>query len=182
MRSLHHRQTMNYPYAAWRRILFVAVLVVIIVIAFAPATTQGSMVLRFSSLTSSSVVSHIYIGFTQIALHQSGYLNSSGWVLISQTFPHIDLLSSQTIPPTVTSAPIHSGRYDQIRLSFSNSTIIISGRSVPIAAPPMLSSNMTLPVPPSGIGDILLVVAFDYSALLSNQPSLSFVLIRASAV
>src|SRR2546427_1339702 len=180
MRALHHRQTMNYPYAAWRRILFVAVLVVIIVIAFAPATTQGTMLLRFSSLTSSSVVSHIYIGFTQIALHQTGYLNSSGWVIISQRFPTIDLLSSQTIPPTVTSAPIHSGRYDQIRVTFSNSTIVIAGRPIPIAAPPILSSNVTLPVSPSGIGDILLVVAFDYSTLFSTPPSLSFVLIRTS--
>src|SRR2546425_3202511 len=173
---------MNYPYAAWRRMMFVAVLVVVIVIAFAPATTQGTVLLRFSSLTSSSVVNHIYVGFTQIALHQAGYLNSSGWVIISQNFPHVDLLSAQMIPATVTSAPIHSGRYDQIRLAFSNSTIVIAGRSVPIPAPPMLSSNMTLPVPPSGIGDILLVVAFDYSALFSSQPSLSFVLIRASAV
>jgi hypothetical protein len=179
---LHHRRTMNYHYAAWRRILFVAVLVVIIVVAFAPATTQGTVLLRFSSLTSSSVVTHIFVGFTQIALHQAGYLNSSGWVIISQNFPHIDLLSNQTIPPTVTSTLIHSGRYDQIRLIFSNSTIVISGRPVPVPAPPTLSTNMTLPVPPSGIGDILLVVAFDYSALFSSQPSLSFVLIRASSV
>ena len=173
---------MIYPYAAWRRILFVAVLVVIIVIAFAPATTQGTVLLRFSSLTSSSVVNHIYVGFTQIALHQAGYLNSSGWVIISQNFPHVDLLSNQMIPATVTSSPVHSGRYDQIRLDFSNCTIVIVGRSIPVPAPSMLSSNMTLPVPPSGVGDILLVVAFDYSALFSSQPSLSFVLIRASAV
>jgi uncharacterized protein DUF4382 len=173
---------MNYPYAASRRILFVAILVVIIVIAFAPATTQGTVLLRFSALTSFSVVSHIYVGFTQIALHQAGYLNSSGWVIISQNFPNIDLLSNQTIPPTVASAPIHSGRYDQIRLVFSNSTVVIAGRSVPVPAPPLLSSNMTLPISPSGIGDVLLIVAFDYSALFSSQPSLSFVLIRASAV
>jgi hypothetical protein len=173
---------MNYPYAAWRRILFVAVLVVIMVIAFAPATTQGTVFLRFSSLTSSSVVNHIYVGFTQIALHQAGYLNSSGWVIISQSFPHIDLLSNQTIPATVTSAPIHSGLYDQIRLVFSNSTVVIEGRSVPVPAPPLLSSNVTLPIPPSGIGDILFVVEFDYSALFSSQPSLSFVLIRSSWV
>ncbi len=168
---------MNYPYAAWRRILFVAVLVVIIVIAFAPATTQGTMLLRFSSVTSSSVVSHIYIGFAQIALHQTGYLNSSGWVIISQT---IDLLSSQTIPPTVSSAPIHSGRYDQIRLVFSNSTVVRAGLPLAMSSPSMLSANVTLPVPPSGIGDILLVVAFDYSTLFSTPPSLSFVLVRVS--
>ena len=173
---------MNYPYAAWRRILFVAALVVVIVIAFAPATTQGTVLLRFSSLTSFSAVNHIYVGFTQIALHQTGYLNSSGWVIISQNFPHIDLLSNQAIPPTVTSAPIHSGRYDQIRVVFSNSTMVIAGRSIPVPAPPLLSSNMTLPIPPSGIGDILLVVAFDYSALFTSQPSLSFVLLRSSAV
>ena len=171
---------MNYPYAAWRRILFVAVLVVIIVIAFAPATVQGTMLLRFSSVTSSSVVSHIYIGFTKIALHQAGYLNSSGWVIVSQGFPTVDLLSSQTIPPTVSSAPIHSGRYDQIRLVFSNSTVVRAGLSLAMSAPSMLSVNVTLPVSPSGIGDILLVVAFDYSTLFATPPSLSFVLVRVS--
>ena len=179
---MHDRQTMNYPYAAWRRILFVAVLVVIIVIGFAPATTQGTMFLRFSALTSSSAVNHIYVGFTQIALHQAGYVNSSGWVIISQNFPHIDLLSNQTIPPTVSSAAIHSGRYDQIRVAFSNSTVVLAGQPKPISAPSMLSANVTLPVSPNGIGDILLVVAFDYSTLFSSPPSLSFILVRALAV
>jgi Domain of unknown function (DUF4382) len=173
---------MNYPYAAWRRILFVAVLVVIIVIAFAPATTQGTLFLRFSSLSSPSIVSHVYVGFTQVSLHQAGYLNSSGWVIITQSFPNIDLLSNQAIPLTVTSAPIHSGRYDEIRVTFSNSTLVIAGQRTPMSAPSVLSANVTLPVSPSGIGDILLVVAFDYSALFSSQPSLSFVLIRASTV
>ena len=177
---MHHRQTMNYPYAAWRRILFVAVLVVIIVIAFAPATTQGTIFLRFSSLSSPSAVNHIYVGFTQIALHQAGFVNSTGWIIISQSFPKIDLLSDQTIPPTVASAPIHSGRYDEIRLTFSNCTVVIAGSPFPISAPSMISSNVTLPVPPSGIGDILLVVAFDYSTLFSSTRSLSFVLIRTS--
>ncbi|HXL50201.1 MAG TPA: hypothetical protein VN949_00150 [Candidatus Limnocylindrales bacterium] len=181
-------KAMNYPYAAWRRILFVAVLVVIIVIAFAPATTQGTLFLRLSSLSTPSVISHIYIGFTEISLHEVGYVNSSicdacGWITISQSFPTVDLLSNLMIPPTVTSAPIHSGRYDEIRVSFSNSTVIIPGsQPIPISAPPRLSTNMTLPVPPGGVGDILLVVGFDYSTLFSGQPSLSFVLIRASAV
>jgi uncharacterized protein DUF4382 len=174
---------MNYPYAAWRRrILFVAILVVIIVVAFAPATTQGTVLLRFSSLTSSSAINHIYVGFTRIALHQAGYLNSSGWVIISQGFSTIDLSSNQTVPSTVTSAPIHSGRYDQIRLSFSNSTLVKAGLRLTMSSPSMISANVTLPVSPSGIGDILLVVGFDYTTLFSTPPSLSFVLIRASAV
>lgn len=177
---MHRPQTLNYPYAAWRRILFVAVLVVIIVVAFAPATTQGTILLRFSGVTSSSVVSHIYIGFTQIALHQAGYLNSSGWVMISQRFPTVDLLSTQPIPPTVSSAPIHSGRYDQIRLVFSNSTVVRAGLPIAVSAPSMLSANVTLPVSPSGIGDILFVVAFDYSTLFATPPSLSFVIVLVS--
>jgi len=173
---------MNYPYAAWRRILFVAVLVVIIVIAFAPATTQGTLFLRFSSISSPSAVNHLYVGFTQIALHQVGYLNSSGWIIISQSFPVLDLSSTPIIPPTVTSAPIHSGRYDELRVVFTNSTVVIAGQKTSIPSPSTLVANVTLPVPPSGIGDIMLVVAFDYSALFSSPPSLSFVLIRASAV
>jgi hypothetical protein len=173
---------MNYPYAAWRRILFVAILVVIIVIGLAPATTQGRVVVRFSSLASSTVISHVFIGFTQIALHQTGYLNSSGWVIISQSFPILDLSSNQTIPPSATSTTIHSGRYDQVRVAFSNSTLVRGGLRLAMSAPPMLSANVTLPVPPNGIADILLIVGFDYSTLFSTPPSLTLVLMRVSIV
>jgi hypothetical protein len=44
----------------------------------------------------------------------------------------------------------------------------------------MLSTNVTLPVPPNGIGDILLIVGFDYSTLFSTPPTLTLMLMRVS--
>ena len=175
-----------YPFPAWRRVIFVAVLLAVIVIAYAPAITQGTATVRFSALTSPSVISHILVGFSSIQLHRVGYLlsNNSSWTFIAQSITTIDLLHppSSLLPQTVTSASIPSGRYDAFKIVFTNSTLIIAGQDKGLAAPHPLQGNMTLPISPNGIGDILLVVEFDYSTLFATQPSLSFTLLQVSTV
>ncbi len=173
-----------YPLPAWRRVLFVAVLVVVIVITFAPSTTQGIVNVRLYGLSSPSVVNHVYVGLAKVELHETGLPNSTGWITISRGFSNIDLLSptSQLTPQTIMSSQIRSGRYDAMTFGFSNSTVVIAGNRILLSAPSTISANMTLPIPPNGIGDILLVVTFDYSALFSSQPSLSLTLIQASAI
>jgi uncharacterized protein DUF4382 len=175
-----------YPFPAWRRVVFVAVLVVVIVIAFAPAVTQGTATIRLSAITAPSVLSHIYVGISSIQLHKVGYLfsNNVSWTFITQSHPTIDLLApgAQLLPQTVTSASVPSGRYDAIKVVFANSTVILAGQNKAVPAPQPIQSNMTLPISPNGIGDILLVVQFDYSTLFAIQPSLTFTLVRVSTV
>ena len=165
---------------------FVALLLVVIVLNYAPATTQGTATVRLSTLSAPSPITHLYIALSTVQFHQRGYLNSSGWTSISQAFPVVDILAptAQSTPLMLTSAPVHSGSYDSIRLSFTNSTVVISGTTFPLTAPPSLSANMTMPVPPNGTGDVLIIVAFDYTPLLVTRPPgpLSFVLIRISAL
>ena len=173
----------TYPFPGWRRVLFVAVLVVVIVISLAPSVTQGTVTLRIYSLSAPSVVNHIYVGFTKVQFHEAGLPNSTGWTTVMQGFPNIDLLSGsqQLIPQEVTSAQINSGRYDSVKLVFSNSTISLGGRNIAVSPPSSLNANVTLPVPPNGIGDLLIIVAFDYSTVFASAPSLSFTLVRASS-
>src|SRR5205809_4799584 len=129
-----------YSFPAWRRAPFIALLIIIFVIAYAPATTQGTATVRLSALISPSNISHLYISISSIQLHREGFLN---WTTISQSFPVIDLLSptSQSTPQTITSASVPSGRYDSMKIMFSNSTVLISGQIRPVAAPPALRSE-----------------------------------------
>lgn len=161
-------------------------LVVIIVIAFAPAVTQGTATIRLSAITAPSVVSHIYVGVSSIQLHKVGYLfsNNGSWTFITESISTIDLLApgSQVLPQTVTSASVPSGRYDAVKVIFANSTLVLAGQNKGIAAPAPIQGNMTLPISPNGIGDILLVVQLDYSTLFAIQPSLAFTLVRVSTV
>lgn len=175
-----------YPFPAWRRVVFVAVLLVVIVIAFAPAVTQGTATIRLSAITAPSVVSHIYVGVSSIQLHRVGYLfsNNGSWTFITQSILTIDLLApgAQVLPQTVTSASVPSGRYDAIKVVFSNSTLIFAGQNKALSAPSSIQGNMTLPISPNGIGDVLLIMQFDYSTLFAIQPSLAFTLVRVSTV
>ncbi len=173
-----------YSLPAWKRALFVGVLLVVIVIAFAPSTTQGTVTVRLYGLSAPSVVGHVYLALARVGFHEAGLPNGTGWIIISQGFPNFDLVSpsGQNTPQSIMSSQIRSGRYDAMTLTFSNSTAIIAGRSVALSAPSTLAANATLPIPPNGIGDVLLVVSFDYSALFINQPSLSLTLVRMSTV
>jgi hypothetical protein len=173
-----------YAFPIWRRAPFIALLIIVIVIGYAPGTTQGTATVRLTALSAPSIVSHIYIEVSSMELHQQGYPNSTGWVMLSHSFPIIDLLASANQSPSqaIGSASIHSGRYDAVKIFFKNSTIVIDGLRTPIGAPSLLSLSVTFPLSPNGNGDLLLVVAFDYAAILATPPSLSFVLIRVISV
>ena len=173
-----------YPVPAWRRVLFVAILLIVIVIAFAPSTTRGTVTVRLYSFSTPSLVGHVYLGLSRVQFHEIGLPNSTGWVSISQAFPTFDLVSTngQISPQTILSSQIHSGRYDAMIFTFTNSTMVIAGRAVPLPPPSSLLANMTVPVPPNGIGDVLLVVSFDYSALFASQPLVSLALTQVSTV
>jgi hypothetical protein len=173
-----------YSLPIWRRAPFIALLIVVIIISYAPATTQGTATVRLTALSAPSIVSHIYVEVSSMELHEQGYPNSTGWVMLSQSFPIIDLLASANQSPSqaIASASIHSGRYDTVKILFTNSTILIDGVRTPVAAPSLLSLSLTFPLSPNGNGDLLLVVAFDYAAIFASPPLLSFALIRVISV
>lgn len=172
-----------YAYPIWRRAPFIALLIVVVLLGYAPAVTEGTSTVRLAALSTPSVVTHVYIQALSVSLHRQGFLNDTGWTVISQNFPVVDLLTSggEPLASTVSSGTIHSGRFDMVRIFFTNSTIVLGGARTPVAAPSPLELNMTLLVSPSGISDLLILVAFDYAAFFASTPSLSFVLVRASA-
>jgi hypothetical protein len=173
-----------YSFPLWRRAPFIALLVIVMVIAYAPSTTEGTATVRLAALSVPSIVGHIYVQVSSIELHSQGFPNSTGWTTMSKSFPIIDLLSpaNRSLSQTIGSVTVHSGRYDALTIIFTNSTLIVNGAKTSVAAPPSLNVNATMLVSPNGIGDILLVIGFDYAEIIANSPSLSFILIRVSSV
>jgi hypothetical protein len=174
-----------YGFPVWRRLPFIGVLALIFLISYAPATTQGTATVRLSALSAPSVIRHVFVRVSMIEMHREGYPSGIGWTNVSQSFPVVDLLSptSQPVAQTISSASVHSGRYDAVRILFTNATLVIAGvrAPAPLSPPSPLHVNATLLVSPSGVGDLLLVVGFDYESLLSTTPSLSFVLVGTSS-
>src|SRR4029077_17130867 len=166
-----------YPFPGWRRVTFVAVLVVVLVIALAPSITQGTIKVHIYGLTAPGVIDHLYIKVMRLQFHTYGFGfgTGAGWVNTTETTPTIDLIPipTQFLPQILASAHITSGRYDAIRLLMTNSTAIIGGTHVSLSNSPTLSANFTLPIPPNGFGDVLLLVSFDDPLLLANPASLS---------
>lgn len=158
---------------------------VILVVAFAPSITQGTVNVRVYGFAQEGPISHVYVKFSEVALHTTGYPADSGWVTYRNLLPFVDLVPQpgQVIPGSITSVRIQSGRYDSLKLVASNSTVIIANsQRVPLSGGTTISANVTLPIPPNRVGDVLVVVTFDYAQLLSAQPSLSLRLFLATPV
>ncbi len=173
-----------YPYPGWRRVLFGAVLVVVLVIALAPSITQGTVKVHIYGLTGPGVIDHLYVKFTSLQFHTYGFGFGEGWVSVNETTPIIDLIPipTQFLSQIVASGQITSGRYDAIQLFMTNSTAIIGTNHVSLSNTPTLSANFTLPIPPNGFGDVLLLVSFDDSLVFANPAALSIQVVQISEV
>jgi hypothetical protein len=173
-----------YPYPGWRRVIFVAVIVVVLVIALAPSLTQGTIKVHIYGLTTQGVIDHLYVKFANLQFHTYGFGFGAGWVSVNETTPTIDLIpiTSQFLPQIVASAQITSGRYDAIRLSMTNSTALVGITRVSLSNTPTLNANFTLPIPPNGFGDVLLLVSFDESLILASPAALSIQVVQISVV
>jgi hypothetical protein len=173
-----------YLYPGWRRVIFVAVLVVVLVITLAPSLTQGTIKVHIYGLTTQGVIDHLYVKFANLQFHTYGFGFGDGWVSVNETTPTIDLIpiTSQFLPQIVASAQITSGRYDAIRLSMTNSTALVGITRVSLSNTPTLNANFTLPIPPNGFGDVLLLVSFDESLVLASPAALSIQVVQISVV
>ncbi len=130
-------------------------------------------------------VSHLFIHTAQIQLHTAGLDPSAGIIFLTPTISRVDLVPalSKPIPTTVLSQTVTSGRYDSIKIVFSNSTVVLDGqKGTAISSGPTLFANVTIPVPPNGNGDILVVLSLDYSLLLLTTPALSADILQITAV
>ena len=173
-----------YSFPGWRRVIFVSVLVVVLVIALVPSITQGTIKVHIYGLTAPGVIDHLYIKFTNLQFHTYGFGFGEGWVNFTETTSTIDLvpIPTQFLPQIVTSAQITSGRYDAIRLFMTNSTALIGTTHVSLPNTPTLSANFTLPIGPNGFGDVLLLVSFDDSLVLADPAALSIQVVQTSVV
>ncbi len=164
--------------------IFVAVIVVVLVIALAPSLTQGTIKVHIYGMTTQGVIDHLYVKFANLQFHTYGFGFGAGWVSVNETTPTIDLIpiTSQFLPQIVASAQITSGRYDAIRLFMTNSTALVGFTRVSLPNTPTLNANFTLPIPPNGFGDVLLLVSFDESLVLASPAALSIQVVQISVV
>src|SRR5881628_1383240 len=125
----------EYPFPKWRQLVFVAVLIAVLVVTLAPPVSQGIIRVRVAGVIPPGIVSHVYVRFSSVQLHVSGFPGGSGLVTLTQLLPRIDLVQAQdqlTLDPLI-SARISSGRYDAITLRAENATIVNSnGQSTAI--------------------------------------------------
>lgn len=173
-----------YPYPAWRRVVFVAVLVVVLVFALTPSVTQGTIKLHIYGVAGTGVIDHLFVSFKSLQFHTVGFASNTGWVNLNQTTTPIDLIQprGQYLPTIVESAPITSGKYDAIRLNMTNSTAQVGPNRFPLSNAPILEANFTLPVSPNGFGDVLLLLSFDYGLVLQSPGTLSIRIVQTSVV
>lgn len=172
-----------YPYPGWRRVIFVAVLVAVLVLTLTPSITQGTIKIHIYGLTKPGAIDHLFVGFKSVQFHTFGLASNAGWVGLNQSTSPIDLIEApgQYLPRTLESTPITSGRYDAIRLLLTNSTALVGANSFSLANNPILNANITLPIAPNGFGDVLLVMSFDYSLILGSPPTLSIQIVQTSS-
>jgi len=168
----------DYQFPSWRRLIFLAGLIAILLLTLTPSVTKGNINVRVYALLPQGIVKHFYSSFTGIQVHVAGLPDSNGWSSIGKnpTGSTVDLIpqSSQLIPSVVLVTSLPSGRYDSIKMSFANSTLVLqNGVKIPIATGPSLVASATISVPPNGNGDLLFVLSFDYSLLIATNPSIS---------
>lgn len=159
-----------YPYPGWRRVLFVAVLLVVLVLALTPSITQGTIKIHIYGMSGTGAIEHLYVGFNSLQLHTFGFPSDAGWVSFNQTSSPIDLIQTpgQYSPRIAESASITSGRYDAIKLGMTNSTAQIGSNRIILSNTPTLDANFTLPISPNGFGDVLLLLSFDYGPIVDS--------------
>ncbi len=159
-----------------------AVLIAILVVTIGPPVSQGTIRVRVAGIIPPGIVSHVYIRFSSVQLHVSGFAKGSGLITLTQLLPRIDLVQAQnqlTLDPLI-SATVSSGRYDTITLQADNATIVNSnGQSTPLTVGSTVNAVVTIPVLPNHSGDILVVLNADYVQLISSTPFISLSLVQA---
>ncbi len=176
----------EYRFPAWRRVTFLALLIITLTLALAPSVTKGNINVRAYALLPQGVVKHLYTTFTGVQLHVAGLPEANGWITINQNVnePKVDLVpqSNQLLPSQVLTTSTTSGRYDMIKMTFSNSTLILTnGAKTNIATGPLLTANATISIPPNGNGDVLFILSLDYAQLISANPTITAAITQVTA-
>jgi hypothetical protein len=178
----------DYPYPFWRRGVFAAILILVIALALVPPFAKGTVNVRFFTISTPAPILHFYITVNQLELHTAGLPSNIGWVTISWTdnFPKLDLAgqNGQSSSGALVTSPIQSGRYDQVRISIAQSSLMFNGvdtaRVICSSCLSQILANATVPIAPSGYGNVLLVVSPDYESLLNTPPFLALSVVQVS--
>src|SRR5215467_498472 len=74
----------DYQFPPWRRLIFIAGLIAILLLTLAPSVTRGNINVRVFALLPSGIVKHLYSSFTGVQVHVAGLPSSNGWSAIGK--------------------------------------------------------------------------------------------------
>jgi len=110
-----------------KRILAVAVLLVIAFLIVFPPLMNGGVKMALSS-SSAVAVEHLYVTLGTISAHRSDTPDPSGWFSVTNASTEVDL-AAVNMTETVALGSVPLGEYDTVRLTVVNATAIINNTS-----------------------------------------------------
>jgi hypothetical protein len=125
-----------------RRVIGVAVLVIIAFLIVVPPLANGGVKVAMSS-SSSVPAEHLYVAVGAIKAHRAGTQELAGWSVITNTSTLVDLATVNS-SETVALGPLPLGQYDTISVEVMNATAVINGTSRPAQ---LMSRVFTVPAP-----------------------------------
>ncbi len=176
----------NYPF--WRRGVFAALFIVILALALVPPVAKGTVSVHVFTISTPASILHFYVTISLLELHIPGLPSTLGWVTIPYTDNPLKLdlagQNGQFSQGAFITSSVQSGRYDRVRISIQQASITLVGgditRTICSGCASQVLVNATMPIPPNGYHNLVLVLSPDYESLLDVPPSLTLNVVQVS--
>jgi hypothetical protein len=124
-----------------KRVVAVAVLLVIAFLIVFPPLVNGSVKIALSS-SSSVAVEHLYLTIREIKAHRADTHEPEGWFSVTNASTQVDLAVASSTE-TIALGSLSLGQYDSVRLEVTNATAVVNATSKPVQ---LTSRVFTVPV------------------------------------
>jgi hypothetical protein len=124
-----------------KRVIAVAVLVIIAFLIVFPPLASGGVKIALSS-SSAVPAEHLYVTVRGIRAHRADTKDPGGWVSITNTSTLVDLAVVNS-SETVALGSLSLGQYDRVSVEVTNATAVVNSTSRPVQ---LASSLFTVPV------------------------------------
>jgi hypothetical protein len=107
-----------------RRVVAVAVLLVIAFLIVFPPLVNSSVKITLSS-SSSVPVEHLYLTIREIKAHRADTREPEGWFSVTNASTQVDLAVANSTE-TIALGSLSLGQYDSVRLEITNATAVVN--------------------------------------------------------
>jgi hypothetical protein len=166
-----------------RQVFSAFLLIVIIAVILYPTTATGTVrvnadyqqaVIEMENqqgLLITNGVTNLYVSFAEIRIHSANEGNETGWLPITYQTTSLDLAGFADRSGTIFVSPtVPVGEYDNIMLTFSNTTAIANGTTITVeSVPKTIVSKYPFTVKAGSAVDLNLKFTADYRALNATR-------------